>query len=56
MIQAQIFIKCVHELPHYNGLFWVRLKDGCKTIASYNTHSKSFDVRGVVEWSDIQND
>ena len=53
MITAQVFTKCIHQLPHYDGLFWVMLKDGCKTVANYNTHTKSFDLRGVVEWCNI---
>ena len=53
MHTVQLFTKCIHELPHYDGLFWVKTKYGEKTVANYNTRTNSFDVRGVIEWCNI---
>jgi len=53
MITGQVFTKCIHELPDYTALFWVNLKNGCKTIAKFDTHSNSFDVRGVISWCEL---
>ena len=53
MITSQVFTKCIHELPDYSAMFWVKLKDGCKTIANYNTETNSWNLRGVVSWCEL---
>ena len=50
------FTRCAVEHPDKDGLYFVQFSNFTNGIARYDTHSKSFSLRGVVAWCELSED